>query len=195
MVSGSLFSTSKAAVLSKKREVGLADTFFQQDGVEDDRVPLPVAEEVLIHDLGDHAAFARPAVVVSHVRGGAQHPEAHFAGGIATGHGTVLDEDDLEPLAGGGDGGTGAGQAAADDDEVGVVGDGFQFAAVGGCFDDHGELEWELDFNRQSMAAPIPARTRAKIRITRRLPGLMGRRQAMAAPSATMLQATMRPGE
>ncbi len=54
-------------------------------------------------------------------------PDADFGAGVAAEDGAVLDEGDGEALAGGGEGGRGAGDASADDNEVegaGVIGFG-----------------------------------------------------------------------
>ena len=104
MVSSSDFSRSWTAVLSSRVMLGSLSDPFEQDGVEDEGVSLGVAVHVLDEDFIDHAAFAGPAVVVSHVGGGAEDPEADLAGGIAAEHRAVLDEHDLESGAGGGDG-------------------------------------------------------------------------------------------
>ena len=92
---------------------------LEQNGIEDERVSFRVPVEILDEDLIDDSAFARPAVVVAHVRGGAQDPEAHLARGVAAKHGAVLHEHDLGARAGGGHGPANSGHAAADDCQVG----------------------------------------------------------------------------
>jgi len=46
--------------------------------------------QILHQVLVERAAFPRPAIVVGHVRGGAQDPKAHFARGVAAQHRAVL---------------------------------------------------------------------------------------------------------
>jgi hypothetical protein len=72
------------------------------------------------------------------VGGGTEDPEPDFAGGIATEHGAVLDEDHFEAGAGGGDRAANSGQAAADHREIAGNGEGAEFSAGGGRFFNHG---------------------------------------------------------
>ena len=123
MVSASDFSKIVDRRVEQQRDVRLVEHHFQQDGVEDERVALGIAIHVLDEHFVDHAALARPAVVVPHVRRRAENPQPHFAGGIAAEHRAVLDEHHLDPGARRGDGAAHAGQPAADDGEVaGVIG-------------------------------------------------------------------------
>ncbi len=105
--------------VEQQRDVRLGGDLLEQEGVNQQRVALRVAEHVLDQDLVDHAALAGPAVVVTQVGRRAQDPEPYLARGVATQHRTVLHEDDLEAGAGGGNGAAGAGETATDDHEIG----------------------------------------------------------------------------
>ena len=105
--------------VEEEREAFFRDGFFEENGVPNERVALGVAVLVFEEELVDHAALARPAVVVTEMGRGAEDPEANLAGGVAAEDGTVLHENDLEAGAGGGDGGAGAGETATDHDEIG----------------------------------------------------------------------------
>ena len=123
--------------VQQQRDVRLGDDLLEQDGVEDERVALGVAVQVLDEDLVDHAAFARPAVVVPHVGRGAEDPQPHLARGVAAEHRAVLDQHDLEAGPRRGDGAARAGESAADHDEVAGEADGLGFAPVSREFADH----------------------------------------------------------
>jgi hypothetical protein len=124
--------------VEQQRQVRFAQDVLQQDRVEDDGVALAVPVKVLDEQFVDHAAFARPPVVVAHVGGRAEDPEPDFAGGVTAEDGPVLDERDLDTRPCGGDGATDTGHAPADDHQVGLVTDGAQCSACGCGFTDHG---------------------------------------------------------
>ena len=104
--------------VQQQRKVRLRDCFLQQNGIHDEGIALGIAIHVFYQDFVNHAAFARPAVVVAHVRGRAENPKADFTGGIASQHGPVLDEDHLQARPRGRDGAAGACQAPSDDRQV-----------------------------------------------------------------------------
>jgi len=93
---------------------------------------------VFDEDFVDHAAFAGPAVVISHVRGCPEDPEADFTGCVTAEHGAVLDECHFDSGASRGDGAADAGESAADHGEVAGDFDEAEIAGGGGWFDDHG---------------------------------------------------------
>jgi hypothetical protein len=82
--------------VEQQRDVFFVDDLFQHHGVEDERVALGIARHVSRPELVNHAALARPAVVVPHVRGRAENPQAHLAGGIAAQHRAILNQSHLE---------------------------------------------------------------------------------------------------
>ena len=105
--------------VEQQRDVRLLDVTFSSRMVSKmSGLPSGLRYSVLDQDLVDHAALAGPAVVVAHVRGGAQDPQPHLAGGIAAQHRPVLDQHDLEARPRGRDGAAGARQAAADNGQV-----------------------------------------------------------------------------
>ena len=116
------------AGVQQQRDVGFVQHLLQQHGIEDERVALRVAVHVLDQNLVDDAALARPAVVVVHVRGGAQAPEPHFAGGVAAQHRPVLHQHDPRAGARRGQRGAGARQAAAHHHQADVEAFRLQFA-------------------------------------------------------------------
>ncbi len=91
---------------------------LQQDRVEDNRVALRVAKGVLDQNLVDHAALARPAVVVAHVCGGPQDPQPHFTRRVAAEDGPILHQRHAQPLPRRCNGAAGACHAATHDHQV-----------------------------------------------------------------------------
>lgn len=131
--------------IEQQRNVGFGEHFVHQYHVEQHGVALLVAESVLDEDFVQYATFARPAVVVAHMGGGTQYPQAHLARGVAPEHGSVLDQDDLDAGPRCGDGAAYARHAPSGDYVVGperdvakslcfsklqvsIVGSGFLFA-------------------------------------------------------------------
>jgi hypothetical protein len=104
--------------VEQQRDPRLVGHFFEQDRVEDQRVTFGVAVQVLHEDFVDHAALARPAVVVAHVRGRTQNPQPDLAGRVAAQHRAILDQRDAQPGACGGDRAGGPGHAAPHDHEI-----------------------------------------------------------------------------
>ena len=105
--------------VEQQRDIGLGEHFVHQHHIEQHGVALLVAEGVFDEDLVQYAAFARPAVVVAHMGGGAQHPQAHLARSIASEHRPVLDQDDLDAGPRRGDGAAYARHAPSGDYVVG----------------------------------------------------------------------------
>ena len=106
--------------VEQQADVGLRHHQVQQHRVEEHRVALGVAVQILDHQLVDEAALPSPPVVVAQVRRGAEHPQADLAGRVAAKHRPVLHQHDAEPLPRRGHRGAAAGDAAADDGQVGV---------------------------------------------------------------------------
>ena len=67
-------------------------------------------------------ALSRPAVIITHMRGGPQYPEPYFAGAIATQHGPVVHQGHFKPRAGSGNGGATPRQSPTDYYEIGSEG-------------------------------------------------------------------------
>jgi hypothetical protein len=63
---------------------------------------------VFDEEFVDDAAFAGPAVVVSHVGSCPEDPEADLARSVSSEDRAILDEHDLDALSRGGDGAAGA---------------------------------------------------------------------------------------
>jgi len=105
--------------VEEQRDVGFAVDKLKQEGVEEDGVALGIAPHIFDEDLINDASFAGPAVVVAHVRGGAEDPEADFAGSVTAKHRAVLHEKHANALTCGGDGAANTGEAASYNDEVG----------------------------------------------------------------------------
>ena len=77
-------------------------------------------EIFLDKNLVNDAAFASPAIVVAHMRGCTQGPQAHLARCVAAQHRAVLHQYDAQPLTRGGDGAADACQPASYYDEIAV---------------------------------------------------------------------------
>jgi hypothetical protein len=92
---------------------------FEQNGVENKRIAFRIAKGVFNDDFIDHAAFARPPIIVAHVRSGAQHPEPNFAGRVSTQHGSIAHQNHSDAGAGRGNCAAHACQSAADDAKIG----------------------------------------------------------------------------
>ena len=135
-IRGMLFQIKNSGV-KQQGKVFLRAAFFQQNGVKDKRVALAVTVEVLLEDFIHDSSLSGPTVVVPHVGSGTEDPEAHFTRGIAPKHGAILDKHGFEPLTSCGDGGTGSGEAAADDDEIRIKRFGFEGAVFSSGLDDH----------------------------------------------------------
>ena len=118
--------------VQQKRDARFREHLFEQNRIEDDRVALRVARQVLDEKLVQDAALARPAIVVGHVRRRAEHPEADLARRVASEHWPVLNERDFQPRARGGDGAADARHAASDHGKVTGYGNGLQFSAADG---------------------------------------------------------------
>ena len=101
-----------------KRDVRFGEHLVDEHHVEQHGIAFPVAEGVLDQYFVDDAPFARPAVVVAHVRGRSQRPQADFARSVAAQHGTVLNQRDVGARTGRGNGAAYAGKPAADDHQT-----------------------------------------------------------------------------
>ena len=101
-----------------KRDVRFGEHLVDEHHVEQHGIAFPVAESVLDQYFVDDAPFARPAVVVAHVRGRSQRPQADFARSVAAQHGTVLNQRDVGARTGRGNGAAYAGKPAADDHQT-----------------------------------------------------------------------------
>ena len=104
--------------VEQQRDVRLVHNQFEDKGIKHHGIALGIPKEILDKQFIKHAAFARPAVVIAHVRSRPQNPQAHFARSIATENGAILHEHDLAPGAGRGDGRTHTGQSAANHGHV-----------------------------------------------------------------------------
>ena len=124
--------------VQQQREVRLVDNHFEDDGVENERIAFGIAERIFDQHFINHAALARPAVVVAHVRGRAENPEPHFARRIAAEHGAILHEHHLAARPRRRDGRAHTRQPATDDGDLGRNFLPAQFA----CFTD-----WCFDFH------------------------------------------------
>ena len=105
--------------VEQQRNVGFGEHFIHQHHVEQYGVTLLVAKGVFNEDLVQYAAFTRPTVVVAHMGGGAQNPQAHLARSVASEYGPVLDQDDLDAGPRCGDGAAYARHAPSGDYVVG----------------------------------------------------------------------------
>ncbi len=72
--------------------IAFRTNFVEQHGIENNGIAFRVSIQVFQQQLIDDASFTGPAIVITHVRSGAQAPEANFAGGIASQHGPILNQ-------------------------------------------------------------------------------------------------------
>lgn len=85
-------------------------------------------------DLSYYSTLPRPAVVISHVRGGAEHPEANLTGGIPAQYGSVLEQDDLHPFPSRCDSGASPGQTSSNNGQIGTQSHLSRTSLLGGVF-------------------------------------------------------------
>jgi hypothetical protein len=105
--------------IEQESDPRLRSHHLQQQRIDEHGVAFGVAVHVFDENFVDYTALAGPTIVVAHVAGGAEYPEANFAGCIAAQHGSILHEDNVAAGAGGSDRRARTCETAAHDDQIG----------------------------------------------------------------------------